>query len=167
MRTVTSGALSLSSFVASSPSMPGMRTSMITTSGFRRSASADAFTPVLGELLEEMLSRAGAGEERVRPPPRGPGLACGLDRFSELLVPIGDAGQTRREADSGLDSGVDEPRHGPHALVRVRRGRLCLPPDRLVERRDRERDGDACPARGFDEDVDVADDHRPARDDAE
>ncbi len=45
MRTELSGTLSISSFVASSPSMPGMRTSMITTLGRRRSASATAASP--------------------------------------------------------------------------------------------------------------------------
>src|ERR671931_359337 len=49
----------------------------------------------------------------------------------------------------------------------AQRLRLRLAPDVLVERRDRERDRDVRPARGLDEHVDVADDHRPARDDAE
>ena len=42
-----------------------------------------------------------------------------------------------------------------------------LPPDLLVERRHRERDRDLGPARGLGEDVDVAHDHRPARDQPE
>ena len=45
MSTALSGTFSVRSFVASSPSMPGMRTSMITTSGLRRSASAIALAP--------------------------------------------------------------------------------------------------------------------------
>src|SRR5207237_2161447 len=42
MITAVPGTRSSISFVASSPSIPGMRTSMITTSGLRRSASATA-----------------------------------------------------------------------------------------------------------------------------
>ena len=46
MSTAVSGTFSVRIFVASSPSIPGMRTSMITTSGLRRSASATALAPV-------------------------------------------------------------------------------------------------------------------------
>ena len=52
-------------------------------------------------------------------------------------------------------------------LARVRGRRLALAPDVVVERRDRERDRDVRAARRLLEHVDVADDHRPARDDRE
>ena len=56
---------------------------------------------------------------------------------------------------------------GLEPLARVRGRRLRLAPDVVVERRDREGDRDVRAAGGLDEDVDVADDHRAARDDAE
>ena len=45
IRTEVSGSFSVRIFVAWSPSIPGMRTSMITTSGRRRSASDTALAP--------------------------------------------------------------------------------------------------------------------------
>src|SRR4051812_22466581 len=45
MRTAMLGSFAINSFVASSPSRPGIRTSMITTLGFRRSASSIAAFP--------------------------------------------------------------------------------------------------------------------------
>ena len=54
MRTALSGTFSISTFVASSPSMPGMRTSMITTFGRRRSASATAASPSAASPITRM-----------------------------------------------------------------------------------------------------------------
>ena len=62
MSTALSGTCSVSSFVASSPSMPGMRTSMITTSGRRRSASATARLAV-GGLADDADVRRAAERE--------------------------------------------------------------------------------------------------------
>src|SRR5579862_5231228 len=67
MRTALSGTLSMRSFVASSPSMPGMRTSMITTSGRRRSASATALSPSPASPITRMW---GARERERRRPSR-------------------------------------------------------------------------------------------------
>ena len=95
------------------------------------------------------------------------GLAGGPDDVAELLGPVGDPGEDRRHADAGLDPGVDELLQRLEPLARVRGRRLGLAPDLVVERRDRERHRDVGAAGGLDEDVDVADDHRAARDDAE
>ena len=67
MRTAVSGTFSLRIFVASSPSMPGMRTSMITTSGLRRSASATALAPSEASPTTRMC---GARESESRRPSR-------------------------------------------------------------------------------------------------
>src|SRR5438128_2075243 len=67
MRTADSGTLSVSSFVASSPSMPGMRTSMITTFGRRRSASATADAPSDASPITRMC---GARDSDRRRPSR-------------------------------------------------------------------------------------------------
>jgi hypothetical protein len=67
MRTAVPGTFSVSSFVASSPSMPGIRTSMITTSGFRRSASATALAPSAASPMTRMWS---ARESDSRKPSR-------------------------------------------------------------------------------------------------
>ena len=53
------------------------------------------------------------------------------------------------------------------APARRRGAGLGAPPDLLVERRHREDDADLGPRRRLDEDVEVADDHRAARDQAE
>ena len=76
-------------------------------------------------------------------------------------------GQDRRHADVRLDPGVDEQRERAQALPRRRRPGLRRPPDLLVERRHREGDGHGRPAGRLGEDVEVADDQRPAGDQAE
>src|SRR6266550_1781286 len=67
MRTAVSGTFSVKIFVASSPSIPGMRTSMITTSGFRRSVSATAVAPSEASPTTRMC---GARESDRRRPSR-------------------------------------------------------------------------------------------------
>ena len=67
MRTALSGAFSVSSFVASRPSMPGMRTSMITTFGLRRSASDTALAPSDASPITRMC---GARDKDSRRPSR-------------------------------------------------------------------------------------------------
>src|SRR5438045_8327213 len=67
MRTAVSGSFSFRTFVASSPSIPGMRTSMITTSGRRRSASATAAAPSAASPITRMC---GARESDRRRPSR-------------------------------------------------------------------------------------------------
>src|SRR5919202_6764080 len=54
MRTDVPGSLSVSTLVASRPSIPGMRTSMMTTSGRRRSATATALAPSLASPTTRM-----------------------------------------------------------------------------------------------------------------
>ena len=65
--TFDSGTCSVRSFVASSPSMPGIRTSMITTSGLRRSASSTAEAPSAASPTTRMC---GARESESRSPSR-------------------------------------------------------------------------------------------------
>src|SRR5688500_13537803 len=67
MSTAASGTVSRIFFVASSPSMPGMRTSMITTSGRRRSTSATAPAPSEASPITRMC---GARESERRRPSR-------------------------------------------------------------------------------------------------
>src|SRR5918911_5299926 len=67
MSTALSGTLAVSCFVASSPSIPGMRTSMITTFGRRRSASATADSPSEASPITRMC---GARESERRRPSR-------------------------------------------------------------------------------------------------
>src|SRR5579862_938253 len=54
MRTALSGTRSVRIFVASRPSIPGMRTSMITTFGLRRSASSTAASPSAASPITRM-----------------------------------------------------------------------------------------------------------------
>ncbi len=65
--TAVSGTFSVTSLVASSPSMPGMRTSMITTLGCRRSASVTAASP---SEASPMMRMCGAFESEMRMPSR-------------------------------------------------------------------------------------------------
>src|SRR3954452_21578982 len=67
MRTALSGTFCVRIFVASSPSIPGMRTSMITTSGLRRSASETAVAPSAASPTTRMC---GARESDSRRPSR-------------------------------------------------------------------------------------------------
>ena len=96
--------------------------------------------PVAREVLEEVLARPGPEEEQVRPDAGRSGLARGAHDLRELLRPVGEPGEDRRHADARVDSGVDELADRAQTLARVRGRRLGLPPDVLVERRDRERD---------------------------
>ena len=65
--TFASGTRSVSSLVASSPSIPGMRTSMITTSGLRLVASSTALAPSLASPITRMCD---ARESDRRSPSR-------------------------------------------------------------------------------------------------
>src|SRR5581483_2257928 len=67
MSTFDSGTLSVRIFVASSPSIPGMRTSMITTFGLRRSVSSTAEAPSAASPITRMC---GARESDSRRPSR-------------------------------------------------------------------------------------------------
>ena len=110
----------------------------------------------------------GRRKSRFVQTPVAPASRAALTTSASCAGSIGDAGQDRRHADAGLDAGVDELRDGLQPLPRMRGRGLGLPPDLVVERRDRRRSPRrSARAGGLDEDVDVADDHRPARDDAE
>jgi hypothetical protein len=67
MSTEVSGTFEVRTLVASSPSIPGMRTSMITTLGFRRSASDTAEAPSDASPTTRMC---GARESESRSPSR-------------------------------------------------------------------------------------------------
>ena len=62
MRTAVSGTFSVKSFVASRPSMPGMRTSMITTSGLAALGERDGAGPVGGLADDADVRRSGEGQ---------------------------------------------------------------------------------------------------------
>ena len=93
-----SGTFSLRSFVASSPSIPGMRTSMITTSGLRRSASATALAPSEASPIDADVRRA-----REREP----------EPFADDLVVVDD-----QAGDLGLSVGVGVFGHGQRIVFR-------------------------------------------------
>ena len=66
--------------------------------------------PVAGERIEEVLARARAGGGGRSPrcgAPRPARAAC--DRLGELLGPVREPGQDRRDRDVRADAGVDEP----------------------------------------------------------
>src|SRR6266511_2800355 len=98
--------------------------------------------PVLGQMRKEVLTRARAQEEQVRPDPGRPRLPRGTDDLAELLGAVGDPREDRRHADGRLHPGVDELLHGLQPLARVRRRRLGPLPYLLVKCGDRERDRD-------------------------
>ena len=81
IRTAVSGACSRICFVASRPSMPGMRTSMITTSGLRRSTSATALLAV-GRLADHADVRRARERE---PKPLADDLVVVDDQARDLL----------------------------------------------------------------------------------
>ena len=123
--------------------------------------------PVAREAVEEVLPRARPQEEDVRPDAARAGLARPADDLGELLGPIRDPGEDRRHPDRRAHAGFHEPLQRAEPLTWRRGAGLRLPPDLLVERRNRERDGDLGAPSRLDEHVDVADDHRAAGDDAE
>jgi hypothetical protein len=92
-------------FVASSPSMPGMRTSMITTSGRRRSASATALAPSDASPITRMC---GARESDSRSPSRTTSwsstirqvISAGVDTVQDCIPAIRSAlaARARRRA---------------------------------------------------------------------
>src|SRR5438445_469812 len=120
--------------------------------------------PVAGEVRQKVLAGAGLQIEEVRPYARRAGLSGGTYHLGQLLGPVGEAGEDRRHTDAGLDPRVDQALERPKALAGRRCARLGPAPDLGIERRDREADRDVCAACGLLEDVEVADDHRPAGD---
>src|SRR5262249_12713044 len=97
----------------------------------------------------------------------GTRLAYTAHDVFELLGPIRDARQDRRHANAHVDAGVDETAHRSQTLSRWRRARLGALPHLFVDRWDRDVHRDLRAARRFLEHVDVADDQRSTRDDAE
>src|SRR4051794_15334562 len=95
MRTALSGTFSVSSFVASRPSMPGMRTSMITTFGRRRSASATADSPSAASPITRMW---GALESERRRPSRTTSWSSTIRQVISGVLTAG-----RRIVSPGLD----------------------------------------------------------------
>ena len=49
--------------------------------------------PILGQMLQEVLARAGPQEEEVRPDAGRARLAWRLDDLAELFGPVGDTGE--------------------------------------------------------------------------
>src|SRR3954447_13512067 len=95
MRTALSGTFSVSSFVTSRPSMPGMRTSMITTFGRRRSASATADSPSAASPITRMW---GALESERRRPSRTTSWSSTIRQVISGVLTAG-----RRIVSPGLD----------------------------------------------------------------
>src|SRR4051812_7935999 len=114
-----------------------------------------------------MLAGPGTQEEQVRPDPAGARFTRRADHIFQLLGPVRDARQDGSHADARLDARVHERLESAEALARMRGAGLGPAPDLLVDGRDRERDRDRSAACRLGQDVDVADDQRTARDDAE
>ena len=74
--------------------------------------------PVASEMLEEVLARPGPEVKDVRPDMRGAGGPSLSDHVGELFRLVGEAGQDRRHADTGLHAGVDQPAEGRYKLTR-------------------------------------------------
>src|SRR5262249_49741170 len=75
--------------------------------------------PVLGEVLEEVLARAGTEEEQIGPDPGG---TCFPRRFHDrpqLLWAIRDPGKDRRHPDPGVHTRIDELFEGSQPLARM------------------------------------------------
>ena len=102
MRTAVSGTFSLTSFVASSPSIPGMRTSMITTFGLRRSASATALAPSEASPTTRMW---GARESERRSPSRTTSWSSTIRQVISVFPSLAFSATAR-----GLYSGGQTPR---------------------------------------------------------
>src|SRR6478672_2488463 len=88
--------------------------------------------PVLGEVLEEVLTRAGAQEQQVRPDSGRTRLPRRPDHLPHLLWPVGDPGQDRRHADARLHAGIDECLQRLQPLAWMRGRRLGALPDLVV-----------------------------------
>ena len=86
--------------------------------------------------------------------------------LAQTIGTIGDARQDRRDPDAGFDARVHEHAERTQPLMRRRRARLRAPPDLTIESGHREVDLHAGALRQLLQRVHVADDHRPARDDA-
>ncbi len=132
--------------------------------GVDRLILGEKLRPVAGEVLEEVLARAGPEVEDVRPDGRRPRVASGAHHLGHERGPVGQPGQDRRQADARLDPGIDERAQRPQPLSGRRRAGLGAAPDLPVERRDREGHRDLRPTGGPGQDVHVAYDHRPAGD---
>ncbi len=93
-----------------------------------------------------------------------PAARAASHRLRELLRPVGEARQDRRERDARADPRVDEAAHDLEPAARRRRIRLRRPPDALVERRHRDVDRHLGAHGGLLQHVDVAPHERPAGD---
>src|SRR5713226_5592722 len=122
--------------------------------------------PVALEHGHEVLSGAWAQVQHAGPDAGGPCFACRFDHRLDLLRPVGQTGQDRRHADARLDACGDELLDRSQALLRWRCAGLGLPPDVHVYRRDAEGHAQVGALGELGQDVDVADDHRAARDEA-
>ena len=114
-----------------------------------------------------MLFRPRLEIQEVRPDAGCAGGARRAHDFRQQLRLVAQPGQDRRHPDAGLHAGLDELGQRTEALAGRSGARLRPPPDLHVERRDRERHAHVCALRRLDEHVEVAHDHRPARDDRE
>src|SRR5512145_1361184 len=129
--------------------------------------SGEELRPVTGQVLEEMLARAGLEIEQVAPHTGGPGVTGGADDRFELLRAVREAGQDGRHADVGVDAGLHQHAQGAQPLAWGRGAHLGLSPDIQIERGHREVHGHAGPPRAFPQQVDVADDQGATGHDAE
>ena len=124
--TFASGTRSVSSFVASSPSIPGIRTSMITTSGFRRAASSTALAPSAASPTTRIC---GARWSESRSPSRTTSWSSTIS----VVISSGMRGpilSERSESCSSRAGGASSP------ACRSRSGARARAPGRVPDRRD-------------------------------
>ena len=119
---------------------------------------------MLAEHGHEVLARTVFEVEHSGPQPRGAGGASSLDHRLETVRAIGEARQNGRHADADVDAGGDQLLDGTQSLLRMRGAWFGPAPDVVIERRDAESDVEAGATRELGQYVDVADDHRSARD---
>ena len=123
--------------------------------------------PVVGEMGEKVLLCSRPEVDDARPDVRGAGVPGSGHDLPQLLRPIRDAGQHRRNCDAGFDSGFPEHRERAQPLPGRSGVGLGAPPDVIVEGGHREAHAHPRPKGRLCEDVGVAHDQRPARDDVE
>src|SRR6185503_15438337 len=123
--------------------------------------------PLALEHLEEVLARAWTQIQNVRPGVRRSRLARRSEDRGEVAWRIGQAGEHRCEGHSRGDARLGEGAYGPQTLPRRRDAGLQPAAEGRVERRDADADPDVRASRGIGEHVNVADDERPAGDQAD
>src|SRR2546430_9402459 len=120
--------------------------------------------PVARENGEEVLPRAVLEVQHARPQSGRPGSPRGLDDLLEQLRPVGQARKDGRHTYADVDARGHKLLDGAQPLLGMGGARLGLAPNVVVERREAAGDVQVSTSREVGQHIDVADDHRAARD---